>query len=404
MAWARPGRLRYNVAKPGEEAATPFEEWPAVEPRKTRVKIEAAVLRATNTPLSVETLELAPPQPGEMLIEMKASGVCHSDWHVVTGDSVVDLPVVLGHEGSGVVAQIGEDVDGFAIGDHVALSWIPFCGSCRACRHGHTHLCPVHQPALWAGTMLDGTRRLRDAEGEPVHHLSAISTWATHSVVPAISCVKMPAVPYEISALIGCGVTTGVGAALNKADVHPGSTVAVYGGGGVGLSIVMGSVLAGATTIIVIDRSPHKEELARSFGATHFVSTGDGDDAVARVREITGGIGADFAFDAVGHTGIEAQLIATLAPFGTAVMVGFPKTGATFDVDPAQIIREEKVLTGSIFGSANTHRDFVHYAELFLEGSLPLDRLVTGRYDLGQINAACDAMLSGRAGRCLVVF
>lgn len=368
------------------------------------MRIQAAVLRATSSPLSVETLELAAPQAGEVLIDMKASGVCHSDWHVVTGDSVVDLPVVLGHEGSGIVAELGRGVEGLEVGDHVALSWIPFCGSCRACQHGHTNLCRVFLPALWAGTMLDGTRRLTDANGDPVHHLSAISTWATHSVVPAVSCVRMPDVPYEISALIGCGVTTGVGAALNRAKVHPGSTVAVFGAGGVGLSIVMGAVLSGATKIIVIDLNADKEALAHGVGATHFVATGDGADPLEAVLEITEGVGADYAFDAVGHTGIESQLIATVAQFGTAVMVGFPKAGSTFAIDPAQIIRDEKVLTGSIFGSAHTHRDFVHYAELYADGRLPLDQLITGRYQLDQINEACDEMLNGNAGRGVLVF
>lgn len=368
------------------------------------MQIRGAVLRSCDTPLVVETLELEPPRTGEVLIEMKASGVCHSDWHVVTGDSVVDLPVVLGHEGSGVVVELGPGVEGLSVGDHVALSWIPFCGECRACRHGHPNLCAVHLPALWAGTMLDGTRRLRDAAGAEVYHLSAISTWATHSVVPAVSCVLMPDVPFEVSALIGCGVTTGVGAALNKARVHPGSTVAVYGGGGVGLSIVMGAVLSGAAKIIVIDRNPAKESLARSFGATHFVSTDDGTDPVGAVRELTAGVGADYAFDAVGHTGIESQLIDTVAAFGTAVLVGIPKAGSTFAVDPAAVLREEKTLTGSIFGSAHTHRDFAHYAELFLAGKLPIDRLVTGRYDLEQVNDACAEMLTGAAGRGVIVF
>lgn len=368
------------------------------------MQIDAVVLRATDGPLCVETLDLAPPRAGEVLIDMKASGVCHSDWHVVTGDSVVDLPVVLGHEGSGVVAELGPGVEGLAIGDHVALSWIPYCGDCRACRHGHTNLCQVHLPALWAGTMLDGTRRLTDGSGDPVYHLSGISSWATQSVVPAVSCVKMPDVPYEISALIGCGVTTGVGAALNKAKVQPGSTVAVYGGGGVGLSIVMGAVLSGAEQIIVIDRNADKEALARSIGATDFVATGDGTDPVEAVHALTGGVGAEYAFDAVGHTGIESRLIATLAQFGTAVMVGFPKAGSTFAVDPAAVIRDEKVLTGSIFGSAHTHRDFVDYAELHAAGRLPIDRLITGRYRLAQINEACHEMLNGVAGRGVVVF
>ncbi len=365
--------------------------------------IEAAVLHKTNTPLSVEVLELEGPRAGEVLIEMKAAGVCHSDWHVVTGDAVVDLPVVLGHEGSGVVAELGPDVEDLAPGDHVALSWLPYCGSCRACQHGHTNLCQAYLPTLWAGTMLDGTTRL-SRDGRPVHHLSAISTWATYSVVPAISCVRMPELPFEISALIGCGVTTGVGAALNKAQIRAGSTVAVYGAGGVGLSIVMGAVLSDAARIIVVDLNAAKEQLARSFGATHFVASGGEVDPVEAIRELTGGVGVDYAFDAVGHTGIEAQLVGSIAQFGTAVLVGFPKAGATMEIDPAHIIRHEKILTGSIFGSAHTHRDFVRYAQLYLDGQLPLDRLVTGRYDLGGVNEACHEMLTGVAGRGVIVF
>ena len=357
-----------------------------------------------NTPLSVERLELAAPQAGEVLIEMKASGVCHSDWHCVTGDSAIDLPAVLGHEGSGIVRELGPGVTGLAVGDHVALSWIPACGACAECSRGHPNLCQTHLPNLWAGLMPDGTRRMTDAAGEPVFHLAAISTWATHSVVPAISCVRMPDVPFEVSALIGCGVTTGVGAVLNKAGVLPGMSVAVFGAGGVGLSTVMGAVLAGADPIVVVDRHPDKDALARSFGATDVVITDDLDDAVAAIREVTGGRGVDVVFDAVGLAAIEAHLLRALAPAGMAVLVGIPAGGTTFEVEAAEFIRQEKVLTGSIFGSADTARDFVHYAELYQQGRLPLDRLVTERCPLEEINEACAAMLSGGAGRGVIVF
>ena len=368
------------------------------------MQIRAAVLRATNTPLSVETLELEPPRAGEVLVEMKASGVCHSDWHVVTGDSAVDLPVVLGHEGSGVVAALGPEVDHLAVGDHVALSWIPCCRTCRECVDGHPHLCATHQPALWAGTMLDGTRRLRDASGEPVFHLSAISTWSTHSVVPAVSCVKMPDVPYEISALIGCGVTTGVGAVLNRARVQPGQSVAVFGAGGVGLSIVMGAAHAGASQIVVVDVNADKRELATGLGATEFVASADTRLAADQIHALTGGRGVDAVFDAVGHPAIESVLADCLAPAGTAVLVGLPGPGTTFEVDPVPFIRQEMVLTGSIFGSADTERNFVRYAELYLAGELPLDGLVSARYALDEINEACAAMLSGTTGRGVLVF
>ncbi len=365
------------------------------------MEITAAVLRTRHAPLSVECLELDAPRRGEVLVEMKASGVCHSDWHCVTGDSAIRLPAVLGHEGSGVISALGPEVEGLAIGDHVALSWIPNCGRCRECTRSLRHLCSTFLETLWDGTMLDGTRRMRDTDGHPVDHLSALSTWSTHAVVPAISCIRMPEVPFEISALIGCGVTTGVGAALNKADVQPGTTVVVFGGGGVGLSIVMGAAVAGAETIIVVDREPHKKELAGRLGATHFLLADNAPDAI---DEITSGNGCDYAFDAVGHPEVEEQLLAVLGRHGLAVLVGLPGPGARFSVDPVELIRAEKRLTGSIFGSADTARDFVSYAELYLEGRLPLDDLITQRYSLEQINEAGADMLSGRLGRGVIVF
>ncbi|MEM7285656.1 MAG: Zn-dependent alcohol dehydrogenase [Actinomycetota bacterium] len=368
------------------------------------MRIEGAVLRELRTPLRIETLDLAAPREGEVLVEMRASGVCHSDWHVVTGDSVVELPVVLGHEGSGVIAELGPAVTGLEVGDHVALSWIPCCRACRPCRAGRPHLCQVHLPALWSGRMLDGTRRLSDTSGAEVFHLSALSTWATHTVVPAISCVPMPDVPFEISAVIGCGVTTGVGAALNRAQIEEGSSVAIFGAGGVGLSILMGAVLAGASQIIVVDRNADKEVLARGLGATDFVAVEPRTDPVAALRHLTDGVGVEYAFDAVGDTEIETQLIAALAQYGTAVLVGFPRAGDTFSLDPADVIRDEKTVTGSIFGSADTHRDFVAYAELYQQGLLPLDRLITERYGLAEINQACDALLTGRTGRGVIVY
>lgn len=359
------------------------------------------MLRSLNTELAIETLELDPPSAGEVLVEMRASGVCHSDWHCVTGDSAVDLPVVLGHEGSGVVAALGDGVDHLRVGDHVALSWIPNCGSCRECRRGLRHLCATHLDALWAGTMLDGSIRLRDDGGQPVHHLSALSTWATHAVVPAISCVPMPDVPYEVSALIGCGVTTGVGAALNRAAVAAGDSVVVFGAGGVGLSIIMGAACAGATTIIAVDLHSEKEALARRLGATDFIVS---PDPVATVLELTSGVGCDHAFDAVGNVGIAESLNGCLARRGTAVLVGMPPGGTSLSVDPVAFIREEKTLTGSIFGSADTHRDFVRYANLFENGQLPIDALITARYELDDINDACANMLSGQGGRGVLVF
>ena len=361
------------------------------------------MLRTPGCPIHIETLHLAAPRAGEVLVEMRASGVCHSDWHCVTGDSQVDLPVVLGHEGSGVVAALGAGVENLMVGDHVALSWIPACGQCEECRRSLPHLCSTYLEPLWAGTMLDGSIRLQDEAGTPVHHLSALSTWATHAVVPALSCVQMPDIPFELSALIGCGVTTGVGAVFNRAKVEAGSRVVVFGAGGVGLSIVLAAAAAGASTIIAVDLHPEKETLARRMGATHFIQSSAGDVADV-VDAVTGGLGCDYAFDAVGHADIAAGLNQLLARRGTAVLVGLPPGGTRFSVDPIEFIREEKSLTGSIFGSADTHRDFVTYAQMYLEGALPLEELVTSRYSLDQVNEACDAMLTGHGGRGVLLF
>ena len=367
------------------------------------MKIKAAVLRKTGAEISLEELELELPRESEVLVELKASGICHSDYHVVTGDAVHELPVVLGHEGAGIIKEIGEGVSALKPGDHVALSWIPFCGSCYFCMHGKTNLCKAYTGPLWEGTMFDGTTRLRDSSGGSVRHLSSLACWATHAVVPEQSCVPIPQeLPMDVASIIGCAVTTGVGAALNKARVLPGSSVVVYGAGGVGMSVVMGAKLAGADKIIVVDISESKKDLAQSFGATHFLLYEKG--TLEKIKAVTGGRGSDYAFEAVGNTDIETQLLDTIRPGGTAVMIGFPASGEKFQVNPAEIIRDEKILTGSIFGTAHTKRDFVKYGELFLNGKLPVDRLITRSCSLEEINDACKKMINGDEGRIIINF
>ena len=367
------------------------------------MKINAAVLRKTGAEISVEELELESPRTAEVLVELKASGICHSDYHVVTGDAGHELPVVLGHEGAGIVKEIGEGVSTLKAGDHVALSWIPFCGNCYLCMHGKTNLCKAYIGPLWEGTMFDGTTRLRDSSGASIRHLSSLACWATHAVVPEQSCVPIPGeLPMDVASIIGCAVTTGVGAALNKARVSPGSSVVVYGAGGVGLSVVMGAKLAGAAKIIVVDISDSKKDLAESFGATHFALSDQG--TLDEIWAITDGLGADYVFEAVGKTDLESKLVDTIRPGGTAVMIGFPASGEKFQVNPAEIIRDEKVLTGSIYGTAHTKRDFVKYGELCLNGKLPVDRLITSTCSLEQINEACKEMIMGDSGRIIINF
>lgn len=366
------------------------------------MKVKAAVMYAPRTPLEVETLELAAPQGGEVLIRLAAAGVCHSDYHVISGQSGHDLPVVLGHEGAGEVIGLGEGVTDLVIGDHVVLSWIPNCGSCFHCTHAQSHLCQTYKVPLWDGTMLDGSCRLSNDQGD-VRHLSMLACWADHAVVPCESCVVISKdFPFDVAALLGCAVTTGVGAVLNRAKVTKGASVVVIGAGGVGLSIIMGAKLAQAARIIAVDTAPEAEAMARDLGATDFIDAKE--DVAARVMTLTSGIGADYVFEAVGLAKLQRACIELARPGGHITYVGLPANDATIDLPTTEITRTEKTVTGSIFGSAQTDRDFALYAGHFMRGRLPVDRLIGRYYRLDQINTALEDMLSGKPGRGVIVF
>ena len=351
--------------------------------------------------MRVETLDLAAPGPGEVLIRMGAAGVCHSDYHVISGQADHDLPVVLGHEGAGEVVGLGDGVEHLSLGDHVVLSWIPYCGECFFCGHEQTHLCGAYKDPLWAGTMMDGTCRLSNA-GAPVRHLSMLACWADYAVVPEASCVVVDrSIPFDIAALLGCAVTTGVGAVLNRARKATGSTVVVIGAGGVGLSIIMGAKLAGAAQIIAIDAVPGAEAKARELGATDFLLASE--DVGARVAELTG-YGADYVFEAVGRRALQRAALDYCRPGGDVIFVGLDANDATIDLPSTGITRAEKSVTGSIFGSACTTRDFAAYGRHYLDGALPIDRLIGRRYRLDDINTAIGDMLSGAPGRGVIQF
>ncbi|MEM9278150.1 MAG: zinc-binding dehydrogenase [Pseudomonadota bacterium] len=365
------------------------------------MKVQAAVMYGINTPLQVEMLDLAEPKDGEVLIRMGAAGVCHSDYHVISGQASHDLPVVLGHEGAGTIIATGSDVSGMSAGDRVVLSWIPYCDECFFCDHDQMHLCQTYKTPLWAGTMMDGTCRFSNDKGA-VHHLSMLACWADTVVVPQESCVVIdPAVPFEVAALLGCAVTTGVGAALNRAKVARGDRVVVIGAGGVGLSIIMGAKLAGAEKIIAIDASSEAEGKARELGCTHFIHSNE--DVGAAIRELTE-VGADHVFEAVGKRFLQRAAIDYCRPGGQVTFVGMDANDATIDLPTTGITRSEINVTGSIFGSACTTRDFKAYGNYFLEGGLPVDRLIGRRYKLDQINTAVNDMLAGKPGRGVIVF
>lgn len=366
------------------------------------MKTRTAVLHAVGEPIAVETLDLGEPRAGEVLVRIQAAGVCHSDWHLVSGATRHPLPAALGHEGAGRVEAIGPGVTSLRVGDNVSLNWAPACGDCFYCLHDSPCLCETYLEPIWAGTMLDGTPRYT-LHGELVYHYCGLGCFSEYVVVPVQCCVPLdPRVPAKVAALIGCAVMTGVGAVLNTAGVRPGSSVAVFGAGGVGMSAVLGARLAGASRIIVVDKAANKAEVVRSLGATDFVPAGE--DAVAAIRALTEGRGADYTIEAVGLPAVQEACLAAARPGGTIVLAGLSAMGSSTNLPGALITRQEKTVKGSYYGSAHPARDFPFLASLYLNGQLDLDRLITRTYRLEEINEAYAEMLGGKVLRSVIVF
>jgi S-(hydroxymethyl)glutathione dehydrogenase / alcohol dehydrogenase len=361
-------------------------------------KIHAAVLHRFGQPLIVEELELDPPKASEVLVRMAASGVCHSDLHVAQGVHPTSLPVVLGHEGAGVIEEVGSGVAGLAAGDHVLLTWLPYCGHCRYCARGWPNRC--ENTAWYDATMEDGTCRFH-ADGQPVHHYNT-SSFAQRSVVPARTAIKVdPSLPLAELALMGCAVMTGVGAVLNTAKVRPGDTVAVVGCGGVGLNVVQGAKIAGASTIIAVDVVAAKLELARELGATAVVDAGR-PDPVAAVSELVPG-GVDYAFEALGRPATIEMAIGLTGRGGQAILIGMAPPDARVSIDALTTTLEERCVRGSWYGSCVPLRDIPLLVDLYREGRLRLDPLIT-RCGLEDVNDAFARMEAGETARSVIVY
>ncbi|MBI1986911.1 MAG: Zn-dependent alcohol dehydrogenase [Nitrospinae bacterium] len=364
--------------------------------------MKAAVLRAFNQPLAIEEVEVPEPHAGEVLVKVVATGVCHSDLHVIKGDIQVPLPVVLGHEGAGIVEKVGPGVTTVSPGDHVVLAVLPSCGQCAPCVGGRPYICERSWPVIFSGTMMDGTRRLRNREGEELSHLFAQSSFAEYAVVTERSAVPIrKEAPLEKMAVLGCGATTGIGAVLNTARVEAGTRVAVVGCGGVGLSVILGAKLAGALQIIGVDISKRKLRIAQDFGATHTIDSSR-EDLVQRVQELTEG-GADYVFECVGHPDLMSQSFDATRAGGKTVIVGAAPMGAKVSVDALSLLME-KTLVGTPAGSLRPAIDIPRYVNLYLEGKLELDRLVTCTYPLEKINEAFGAMQRGEVARSVIVY
>jgi Zn-dependent alcohol dehydrogenase len=357
--------------------------------------VRAAVFSGPGS-VAVESLRLEEPRAHEVLVRMGASGVCHSDLHVVDGEWPRPTPVVMGHEGAGVVEEVGEGVRGVSVGDHVVLSWFYACGRCAHCLAARAWACSGTKAGQCV--MDDGTRRFRRESGEEVYTYLAVGSMAERSVVPEAGAIPIPReVPLDVAALIGCAVTTGVGAVVNTARVEPGASVVVIGCGGVGLSVVMGAALAGADPIVAVDVSEEKLALASEVGAT----------AVVRSVEEAGALvpgGVDYVFEAIGLVETVEAVPGLLRSGGVGVLVGLTAAGVRASFDVYSFVDAGKTLAGSIYGGAVPALDFPRIARLYLGGRLPLDRLVSHRIALDEVNDAFEAMRRRERARSVVVF
>ncbi|WP_233859273.1 zinc-dependent alcohol dehydrogenase family protein [Paraburkholderia sp. HD33-4] len=374
------------------------------------MKIKAAVLQAMGAaapyaesrPLSIEDVELAPPGPDEVLIRIAAAGLCHSDLSVINGDRPRPMPMALGHEAAGIVEQLGDGVTDLQVGDHVVVVFVPSCGHCAPCAEGRPALCEPGAAANGAGTLLSGARRL-SVQDEAINHHLGCSVFAEYATVSRRSVVKIdPTVPLDEAALFGCAVLTGVGAVVNTAQVRVGASVAVIGLGGVGLAALIGAQAAGARQIIAVDLSDAKLEQARSLGATHTVNAAR-EDALEHIRALSSG-GVEFAFEFAGSIRALDLAYSITRRGGSTVTAGLPPSTARWPLPAVSLVAEERTVKGSYIGTCVPSRDIPHYIELYKQGRLPVDKLLTGRLRLDQINRGFDLLHEGKAIRQVVVF
>lgn len=355
---------------------------------------------ARTRPLAIETVDLADPGPGEVLVRIRAAGLCHSDLSVIDGARPRPTPMVLGHEAAGEVVALGAGVDDLSPGDRVVLVFVPSCGHCMPCSTGRPALCEPGNAANGEGVLLSRARRLSFG-GQPVNHHVGVSAFAEHAVVSRRSLVKLDAdIPFEIAALFGCAVLTGVGAAVNTAAVRPGERVAVIGLGGVGLSALLGAVACGAGQIVAVDLSDEKLDLARSLGATHAVNAGS-PNAVEQIRALTGG-GVEHALEMAGSVKALDMAWQITRRGGTTTTAGLAHPQHSLSISPVKLVGEERTLKGSYVGSCIPVRDLPRFVDMYLSGKLPVDRLLTSRGKLDDINEGFDALAQGRTVRHVV--
>jgi S-(hydroxymethyl)glutathione dehydrogenase/alcohol dehydrogenase len=362
-------------------------------------QIKAAVMRANKAPLEIEDVMIDDPGPGEVLLATSASGICHSDLHVIEGDLPMPPPCVLGHEPAGIVEAIGEGVTDFVPGDHVIGCITNWCGVCKFCTGGRPYLCP----SQFNGRPEGSKSRLIDSKGDPIFQFANLSSFAEKMLCPERSLVKIrDDMPLDRASLIGCGVTTGLGAALNTVHIPAGASVVIIGCGGVGLSALQGARIVGAGQIVAVDAHAWKFDLAKDFGATDCVDATDG-DPVAAVQALTGG-GADFVFECIGLVKTVQQAVAMTGRGGTTVLVGVVPLTEMVPISAADLTLQEKKITGSYMGSNRFRFDMPKYIDFYLDGRLRLDEMISSRIKLDEVNHAFDLMRKGEAARQVIIF
>jgi|TARA_A200000159_G_scaffold48316_1_gene44639 alcohol dehydrogenase len=374
-----------------------------------RMKMKAAILRTTSAqrpfsvskPLSIEEVELDPPKRGEVLIKVKAVGLCHSDLVAITGERAKPMPIVIGHEAAGIVEEIGQDVQGFAVGDHVVPSYVASCGRCEMCSVGRPALCEPATIANANAVLKDGTTRLRQGSTR-IHHHSGVAGFAEYSVIPEEALVKIDkSVPFEHAALFGCGVVTGVGSVINTAQAKPGQFIAVVGLGGVGLSAVLAALAIGSGKVLALDLSEEKLAFARELGVHHALNAGDA-DVQAQIAALTGG-GVHIAIETAGSNRALQMAYDITRRGGTTVTAGMPGPEAEITLSHLKIAAEERSIKGSYMGSCVAKRDIPRYLNMFQNGSLPVDKLMSRLIGFDDLNAAMDRLADAKTVREVLI-
>ena len=368
------------------------------------MKTTAAVAFQAGKPLEIVTLDLEGPKAGEVLVEIKATGVCHTDAYTLSGNDPEGLfPAILGHEGAGIVLEVGPGVTSLVPGDHVIPLYTPECRNCKFCLSGRTNLCQAIRTTQGKGLMPDGTSRF-SYKGQQILHYMGTSTFANHTVLPEIALAKIRKdAPFEKVCYIGCGVTTGVGAVINTAKVRPGSNVAVFGLGGIGLNVLQGARMVGADKIIGVDLNPEREAMARKFGMTHFINPKVTPDVVAAITELTDG-GVDYSFECIGNVNVMRQALECCHKgWGESVIIGVAGAGQEIATRPFQLVTG-RVWKGSAFGGAKGRTDVPKIVDWYMDGKIAIDDLITHVMPLEDINKAFDLMHHGESIRTVVTF